>query len=95
MLKNVSSNYNATIIRELMANDGPWEKYVPLAVKDVIKEKGLDKVVKDLFSSNTAEVDAIHKNRVRRGELSYEDFLIQESLSNDIKVEINNETVEK
>ncbi len=91
----LSSNYNATIIRELMANDGPWEKYVPSAVKDVIKEKNLDKVVKELFSSNTAEVEAIHKNRVRRGELSYEDFLIQESLSNDNKIELNNDTDEK
>lgn len=77
----LSLNYNATLIRELMANDGPWEKYVPSAVGDVIKEKKLDKIVKELFTSNKSEVDAIHKNRIRRGELSYEDFLVQESLS--------------
>ncbi|MGV8087382.1 MAG: adenylyltransferase/cytidyltransferase family protein [Candidatus Woesearchaeota archaeon] len=76
----LSTNYNATLIRELIANDGPWEKYVPSAVSDVIKEKELDKIVKELFNSNKLEVEAIHKNRIRRGELSYEDFLIQENL---------------
>jgi nicotinamide-nucleotide adenylyltransferase len=74
----LSSNYNATLIRELMANDGPWEKYVPSAVKDIILEKKLNMVVKELFASNNAEVEAIRNNRIRRGELSYDDFLVQE-----------------
>ena len=76
----LSSNYNATLLRELMVNDGPWEKYVPTAVKEVICEKKLDNVVKELFASNVAEVEAMHKNRLRRGELTYEDFIIQEKL---------------
>ena len=47
----------------------------------MIKDKQLDKIVKELFLSNKSEVDAIHNNRIRRGELSYADFLIQENLS--------------
>jgi nicotinamide-nucleotide adenylyltransferase len=79
----LSSNYNATLIRELMANDGPWTKYVPSAVKEIICEKKLDAVVKELFLSNISEVEAVHKNRIKKGELTYENFIIQEQLLND------------
>ena len=45
--------YNATKIRQMIANDGEWEKLVPSAVSQLIKKINGVKRIKTIFQSET------------------------------------------
>jgi len=45
--------YNATKIRQMIANDGQWEKLVPLSVSEIIKKINGIKRIKTIFKSET------------------------------------------
>jgi nicotinamide-nucleotide adenylyltransferase len=45
--------YSATKIRQMIANDGQWEKLVPSAVSQVIKKINGVKRIKTIFQSET------------------------------------------
>ena len=82
-------HYNATLIRELMANEGPWERFIPDEAVVVIKNRGLDKIVRQLYDQHKDEVEQTHQNRIRLHEISYEDFLVAEGLkSEELKTNI-------
>ncbi len=45
--------YNATKIRQMIANDGEWEKLVPSSVSQIIKKINGVKRIKTIFQSET------------------------------------------
>jgi nicotinamide-nucleotide adenylyltransferase len=45
--------YNATKIRQMIANDGQWEKLVPFSVSEIIKKINGIKRIKTIFKSET------------------------------------------
>ena len=45
--------YNATKIRQMIANDGDWEKLVPSSVSEIIKKINGVKRIKTIFESET------------------------------------------
>ncbi len=45
--------YNATKIRQMIANDGDWEKLVPSSVSEIIKKINGVKRIKIIFKSET------------------------------------------
>ena len=45
--------YNATKIRQMIANDGEWEKLVPSSVSEIIKKINGVKRIKTIFQSDT------------------------------------------
>ncbi len=68
-------NIHSTLLREHIANAGDWEKYVPEETAAMIKEKNLDQVIADLYRENPGEVRLIREGHLRKGMMTYEDFL--------------------
>lgn len=66
---------NSTLLRQHIANEGDWEQYVPQETSTIMKEMGLDKVIMDLYKQNPDEIKLIHENQIRRGIMTYDDFL--------------------
>lgn len=68
----LKDKYHAQVMREMIANNDDWEPMVPKGAAKVIKEKNLDQVLRDLYKKNNEELQAIKKNSMRLGILTYE-----------------------
>lgn len=75
----IKEKIRATIVREMIARDGPWEDYVSCEVANTMKNKGLDLVVKDLFIKNKHEVDYVRKNR--KCDVSYDEVISERGVA--------------
>ncbi len=68
---------HAQVIREMVWHDDNYEDYIPQGTVGFIKEKGIDKILTELYTSNHDELMKVKEYTRRDGRKTYEDFIIE------------------
>ncbi len=71
----VKDKYHAQVVREMIAYGDNWEKMIPKGAARVIREKGLDKMLRELYDANPAEIAGVHELQKKLGIITYEEAM--------------------
>ncbi len=68
----VKDEFHAQIVREMIANDNGWRKYMPEGTRKWIEANNMDKVIADFYKVHSDEIEEVHKMQIERGEARYD-----------------------
>jgi len=71
----VKDKYHAQVVREMIAYKDNWEKMIPKGAGKVIREQGLDNVLRELYNKNPVELASVHELQKKLGIITYEEAM--------------------
>ena len=67
----VKDKFHAQIIREMIANNNNWEKYVPKGTAKFVREQNIGQILKELYEAHLDELKHIYQLQDKMGIAKY------------------------